>query len=139
VIRPARPGDADEVAALLEDLGHPTGVDEVRVRIERFRDDRTTGVLVYAQNGHAVGVAAYTAVPLFERPAAQCRLTTLVVAPGHRRRGIARALVRAVEEHARELGCFRIEVTTRPTRPEATPFYLGIGFEERPRRLVKPL
>ena len=138
-IRPARLADAAEVAVLLDELGYPTEVGEARAQIERFLGGDGTGVLVYEREGLAVGVAAYTAVPLLERPAPQCRLTTLVVASAHRRQGIARALVDAVEERARERGCFRLEVTTQPGRPEATPFYLGLGFEERPRRLVKML
>ena len=89
--------------------------------------------------GLAIGLAAYALVPVFERAAPACRVTTLVVSSGHRRRGIARALMGAVEERAREHGCFRLEATTRPSRPEATPFWLAAGFEERPRRLVKRL
>lgn len=138
-IRPARPSDAGGVAALLGELGYPTEEGDARARLERFLAREGTGVLVYERDGLAVGVAAYTVVPMLERPAPQCRLTTLVVSSAHRRRGIARALVGAVEERARELGCFRVEVATRPERPEATLFYLGIGFEERPTRLVKAL
>ena len=45
----------------------------------------------------------------------------------------------AVEEVARATGCERLEVTTRPHRDDAFGFYLDAGFEERPRRLVRPV
>lgn len=38
-----------------------------------------------------------------------------------------------------EVVCLRLEVTTRPQRPGATRFYLAVGFQERPRRLIKLL
>jgi len=45
----------------------------------------------------------------------------------------------AAERFARERGCYRLEVTTRPDRAAARGLYESLGFEERPRRLVKPL
>ena len=53
--------------------------------------------------------------------------------------GCAYALVHTIEETARDFGCFRLEVTTQPDRADALSFYLASGFEERPRRLTKPL
>jgi hypothetical protein len=40
---------------------------------------------------------------------------------------------------ARDIGCCRLEVTTRPERGEALSFYRDAGFDERQRRMVKPL
>jgi len=86
-----------------------------------------------------VAVLAYQLIDSLERERPQCRITTLVTDAATRRRGAARALVAAVEEIAVERGCRRLEVTTRPEREEALAFYTQAGFEERPRRLVKPL
>jgi GNAT superfamily N-acetyltransferase len=84
-------------------------------------------------------LAAYQVMRLLERPQPQCRITTLVVDAGARRRGLARALLAGIEAIAKETGCFRLEVTTQAHRTDAAALYLALGFHERPRRLVKPL
>jgi ribosomal protein S18 acetylase RimI-like enzyme len=76
---------------------------------------------------------------LIYRPRPHCRVTALAVRSDRRRQGVARALLEAVETIARERGCFRVELTTRPDRDDALRFYEACGFAERPRRLVKPL
>jgi GNAT superfamily N-acetyltransferase len=97
------------------------------------------GALVAEVEGKVAGVAAYQIIDVLERDRPQCRITTLVVDERHRRRGLAGALVEAIEVLARQHRCFRLEVTTRPERVEADAFYLALGFNERPRRLIKPL
>jgi GNAT superfamily N-acetyltransferase len=76
---------------------------------------------------------------LLERPQPQCRITTLVVDVGARRRDLASALIERIESVAQQRGCFRLEVTTQTHPEDAASFYLALGFQERPRRLVKPL
>jgi GNAT superfamily N-acetyltransferase len=138
-VRAASATDAEDVASLLGELGFPAAAERVRGRIERIVARADAGVLLAEVNDSPAGVIAYQLVDVLERDSPQCRLTTLVTAPGLRRRGAARALVEEVERRARELGCFRLEVATRPDRGEAERFYAALGFHERPRRLVKPL
>ncbi len=52
---------------------------------------------------------------------------------------LAHDLIDAIESLARARSCFRLEVTTQPQRTDALGFYVALGFQERPRRLVKPL
>jgi GNAT superfamily N-acetyltransferase len=137
-IRHARLGDADAIAALLGELGYRTEVDCARARLERLLS-KGAGVLVYERGGAVVALAAYQIIDLLERSRPQCRITALVVRSEERRRGTARALIEAIESQALRQGCFRLEVTTQPDRSEAAAFYDALGFEERPRRLVKPL
>jgi GNAT superfamily N-acetyltransferase len=139
MIRLARLSDAEPIARLLDELGYPTSEDEARARLERVlvRDDG--GVLVAELGDEVVGVAAYQLGVLLERARPQCRLTTLVVGAGHRRRGVAHALVQSVESAARDAGCFRVEVTTHPERTDALAFYEAAGFAPRPHRLIKRL
>ena len=49
------------------------------------------------------------------------------------------ALLHTIKESARDVGYFRLEVTTRPERAEALPFSRAAGFDERPLRLITPL
>jgi ribosomal protein S18 acetylase RimI-like enzyme len=138
LIRPVRMTDATAIAALLGELGYPAEADDVVARLERVLG-RDSGILVYDLEREAVGLVTYQLIHLLYRSLPQCRITALVVREDRRRRGIARALLRAVESLARERGCFRLEVTTRPDRGDALGLYIASGFCERPRRLVKRL
>ena len=138
-IRVAGQRDAEAIAPLLGQLGYPASSLELGERLERLADHPDAEVLVAELDGQLVGVAAYQLIDLLERPDPQCRITALVVDDRYRRRGVAFALVHTIEESARDLGCFRLEVTTRTERADARAFYSAAGFEERPHRLVKPL
>ena len=123
----------------LPNLATPDAVSNVRERLHKLGTREGAGVLVAVIDGAVAGVAAYQLIDLLERREPQCRITSLVVRAGARRRGLARTLITAIESVATDRGCFRLEVTTQPQRPAATDFYLTLGFRERPRRLVKPL
>lgn len=139
LVRPAQPSDADSVTGLLAMLGYPDKVPHVRDRLERLTARQDAGVLVADVGGTVSAVAAYQVTDLLERRQPQCRITALVVDAAARRHGLARALMARIEAIADQYGCFRLEVTTQPQRPEATAVYLALGFHERPRRLVKAL
>lgn len=138
-IRLATQRDARAIAPLLGLLGYPASADELGERIERLTDRPDGEVLLAELDGDVVGLAAYQLIDVLERPDPQCRITSLVVDDRFRRRGVAYALLHTIEETARDFGCFRLEVTTQPDRADALAFYLASGFEERPRRLIKPL
>ena len=138
-IRLATQRDTGAIAPLLAQLGYPASPDELGERIERLTERADGEVLIAELDDQVVGVAAYQLIDVLERPDPQCRITSLVVDDRFRRRGVAYALLHTIEETARDFGCFRLEVTTQPDRADALAFYLASGFEERPRRLIKPL
>jgi GNAT superfamily N-acetyltransferase len=139
VIRLARLSDAHAITGLLVQLGYPDDVANVSARLKGLDAREDAGVLVAEIGGQVTAVAAYQLMDLLERRQPQCRITTLVVRADARRRGLARGLVEQIEAIATARRCFRLEVTTQAHREDAASLYLALGFQERPRRLVKPL
>jgi N-acetylglutamate synthase-like GNAT family acetyltransferase len=91
VIRPAGVGDVPVIAALLGELGYPTGPDEVTVRLAYWLDDPHSTLLVTEVNGQVSGVAAVHAIPLLEHTGRRGRLVALVVGDAFRSLGVGRA------------------------------------------------
>ena len=138
-IRAARADDVEALAPLVAELGYPTSGRELSPRVERLIATPSSGILLAEARDKVIGFASFHVVDLIYRPRPQARLTAIAVHPSHRRRGIGQALVRAVEDAARDRGCFRIEVTTRRDRPAAHAFYRALGYQERPVRFVNAL
>jgi ribosomal protein S18 acetylase RimI-like enzyme len=67
------------------------------------------------------------------------KLSAIVVDQRYRQQGIGEALVSAIEQRARTIGCCLIFLTTAEHRAGAHAFYRRLGFEETGRRFAKPL
>ena len=136
-IRRAQPCDAHAVARLLSHLGYPAEPVVVETRLRALSDaDR---VLLAEHTPGAdqglnaeLGLIALHRVPLLAESGALARITALVVAPGYRGSGAARALLAAAEQTARHWGCWLLEVSCgrRPERTAAHAFYQAAGFTD---------
>jgi RimJ/RimL family protein N-acetyltransferase/N-acetylglutamate synthase-like GNAT family acetyltransferase len=129
-IRRARFADARVLAHLLDELGYPQAVDEVRTQLELWAGDPRATVLIAELDGAPAGVIAARAMPHFGHPGLFVRVLALAVDSRCRRAGVGRRLLAAVEEWAAGLGCTDIELTSRRTRDDAHAFYRELGFED---------
>jgi GNAT superfamily N-acetyltransferase len=77
------------------------------------RDDDGTAIGCGALRGIADGVG---------------ELKRMYVVPGSRGRGVARALLAALEEEARNRGWTTLRLETGPRQPEAIALYTGAGY-----------
>ena len=134
IIRPVRLDDAE---ALHRNCDPEHSLDDVRdylgwcvrqagrgwiVRLVAEADDRAVGnaqLTVWKQGGE---------------------IGSLVVAPGYRRRGLARRLVTALMEEADRRGLESLEIAASARQPEIVAFYENLGFErvegmDEPQRL----
>jgi N-acetylglutamate synthase-like GNAT family acetyltransferase len=134
-VRAATAGDAAAIAALLGQLGYPTAPGAVRARLARLDAEP----LVAEDAGAVVGLAAVQIMHVLEHDAPVARLTALVVRADARRRGVARALLDAVEARARAAGCERLHVTTAERRADAHEAYVALGFARTGLRFGKEL
>jgi GNAT superfamily N-acetyltransferase len=127
-IRPAADDDAERLAALLTDEGYPAGPSDLAARVARF-DGTDAHVLVAEQADEVLGFIAFVLVPRFESDDRFIRIVTLVVDPGARERGIAKALLADVERVGREAGAAFLEVTAGHHRPDARQLFESVGYD----------
>jgi ribosomal protein S18 acetylase RimI-like enzyme len=84
------------------------------------------------------GVSTFRARPLLN-------IHDLAVLPEYRGRGVGRALLAAVEEHARRKGCCKLTLEVQDQNTRARALYQQVGFEDvviagsATRFLAKPL
>lgn len=131
-IRRAQATDVPSISALLSELGYPASPAEVEDRL--LRRDSSHCVLVTAG-----GLIALHRVPRLAEGSPFPRITALVVGADRRGHGIARALLSAAEDVARQWGCQLIEVSSarQPERDAAHAFYTAAGFEDTGQRSVR--
>ncbi len=139
VIRQAQPGDAGAIASLIAVLGYALDGDAVPGRLAAYTREGSQ-VLVAVRDAVVTGFLSFHAIPLFHAEGFLGRITAMAVDPRHQRRGIGTALVLAAEQHAREHGCTRMEVTSGDRRvKDAHVFYAGLGYAVDCRRFLKHL
>jgi ribosomal protein S18 acetylase RimI-like enzyme len=124
----ARIGDAAALAqmsrALIESgLGHSWTAARIARQIQHPESIVLTAKLSDA-------TAGFAAMQFADDSA---HLNLLAVAPRHRRRGIARALIHWLEETARTAGTFTIALELRATSDAAYAFYTALGYRETGR------
>lgn len=137
-IRHATSDDVVDIAALLGELGYPQPVEQVRSRLDAATD-RGHFVLVAVIGDRLVGVLSAAVVPLLAEAATMVRVTTLSVTASARGRGVGRALIRAAEGRALDMGATVFEVCSgrRPERAAAHRFYAAMGFEDANPRAAR--
>jgi len=130
VLRPVVVEDAEVLAALIRGAFavQPTTVpppSALRETAESIAAHLQTGGGILAElEGSAVGAILWA-----ERGNA-LRVARLSVDPAWRRRGIARALLRAAEEQARRMGLERLLLSTRLSLTDNRRLFLAAGYLE---------
>ena len=88
------------------------------------------GVLVAEVEGQLVGVCQLIVFRHLQNRGGLCaEVESVHVHPDQRGHGIGGVLMGAAVQRARELGCYRVQLTSNIARPEAHRFYERLGFE----------
>jgi ribosomal protein S18 acetylase RimI-like enzyme len=110
--------------------GGPLAGDVVARLIPGLREHPTTLIFLAYVGEQAVGIATcfYGFSTFAARPL--INIHDLAVLPGHRGRGIGRALLEAVERKARERGCSKITLEVQENNLTARQIYKAAGFAQ---------
>jgi GNAT superfamily N-acetyltransferase len=139
-IRQALPTDAVALSRLVSVLGYNMQPEQIMTRLASYSGTGGSRVFVAVRRKEVVGFLSFLSLPLFHEATAMGRITAMVIDPEHRRQGIGRSLMRAMEQYAAGCGCQRIEVTSGDHREEdAHQFYSSQGYSDDCRRFLKTL
>lgn len=126
-VRAVTEADIAALAQLLSDFnGMPTTAEQLQQRLDRSRDVEHP-VIAYVE-GAAAGFASLRLHYYLGEDVPYAELSELYVDAAYRRRGVARALVEALEAEARSAGATSWTVLTGDDNTMALAFYAQMGF-----------
>ena len=137
-IRAATGSEAAGLSEMLAAAGHAIPARVLAERLDAVRQGPGTA-LVALEWGPPSGliVLHWYHTLAADQPTAQ--ITTLLVGPEERRRGIGRLLVKAAAQAARVAGCGALELSAAAAQPGLHAFCLATGFTEAGPRFVRAL
>jgi GNAT superfamily N-acetyltransferase len=127
IVRPAGLDDAEAIAALSTQLGYPTTAEQAAVRLRQLLNKPDHRVLVVELAGQIAGWA-HVERRLILESGEKAELMGLVVDERHRRFGIGKRLVHAVEQWALDNGLDVMTVRSNVARDAAHHFYPKLGY-----------
>lgn len=128
-------GAGDE--AVLSRVAHDVFDDPVDPAATRaFLSDPHHHLAVAIERGVVVGFVAAVHYHHPDKPAPEMWINEVGVASTHRQRGIGKAVLGAMIEHARAVGCTEAWVLTDRTNQPAMRLYQSLGGSERPHDQV---
>ncbi len=135
-IRSARAEDAQRLVEMIHafacDVAESTAIEPGAVERHVIRPDRVVDALLVEAAGRVVGYAMFHPSFLSFSGTRGLVLTDLFIDAGHRRRGLARALVAAVAKRCREQGGQWIQWEVWRKNEPALDFYGRVGARSRP-------
>ncbi|QCO67054.1 GNAT family N-acetyltransferase [Luteimonas yindakuii] len=138
-LRSASLVDADDVAALLSEMGYPCDVDDAARRISAIIDNDRQALVVARCDGVVCGLLALDFMYYLPLGTTTCRITALVVRNDAQGRGLGRRLLKEAERRARFGGAARLEITSGSQRSDAHAFYKACGYSDGTLRFIKHL
>jgi GNAT superfamily N-acetyltransferase len=122
-----------EHGSLVEGKEDPTDLSPYRAALKEIAAG-AGGVLVAEAGGQVVGVCQLIVFRHLQAKGGLCaEVESVHVHPERRGQGIGSFLMGAAIARARELGCYRIQLTSNSARPEAHRFYEALGFDDSHR------
>jgi GNAT superfamily N-acetyltransferase len=138
-VRPATVADRGAATRLLtaqmEEHGFSVEADGIARAVELALSPGASAWLVIGTiGGLPAGVLLANPLVSVEKGGAALWIEELYVAPAHRRRGVARALIAYVAREARNSGLNALDLEVEPSQKAAMALYPGLGFRPLDRR-----
>ena len=134
IIRQAQTGDAEAIAALVNDIVDGTTVTFTTIRkspedVEAEISARGEAFQVVKQDDRVIGFATY--FPFRSGPGyAQVKEHSIALAPDARGRGAGRRLMIRLEDVARDAGVHTLVAAVSGENTEGVAFHTALGFAE---------
>jgi GNAT superfamily N-acetyltransferase len=127
--RRARPGDAEQLAALSGQLGYPATTEQISKRLRNLVPGSQHAVFVAETSDSGVIGWIHVSVDYLLESDVRAEVNGLIVAEGKRSSGAGAKLLGTAEEWARMRGCQGMNVRSNVIRERAHKFYEGQGYE----------
>ena len=136
-IRNARHEDVDNLVYFMSELGYPSSNEIIEENLSAYGSTDGYEVLVAEHEGKILGCISLHVIKLFHLEGNIGRITSLVVSPNNRGKGVGKALIEAADTFFKKMGCVRAEVTSADYRQGAHIFYQSHGYVLDSRRFIK--
>jgi GNAT superfamily N-acetyltransferase len=137
-IRAATGADAPALSELLTAAGHATVPRALAERLDAIRLAPGTALFA-AEWGPPCGLVVLHWYPSIDADQPTAQITTLLVSPTERRRGLGRLLVKAAAQAARVAGCGTLQVLASPEQSDVHQFCRATGFILAGTVFLRPL
>lgn len=128
-IRAATSADAPGLCETFGAAGITVSAAALAARLDAIRRGPGTALLAL-EWGPPSGLVVLHWYPALDSDHPTAQITTLLVSPDGRRRGIGRMLIKAASQAARVAGCGALELLAAPDAPALRQFCLATGFAE---------
>lgn len=137
-IRAATPADAAGISELFQNAGRTIEVAALAQRLAALQ--RAPGTTLLALEwGPPSGIIVLTWYPMLTDDHPVARITTLLVGPDERRRGVGRLLLKAASQAARAAHCSVLHLPNTEREPTILAFAQASGFESQGGDYVRSL
>ena len=137
-IRAATSGDASGIGELLSAAGQEVSVRALAERLATMQQE-PGATLIASGWGPPIGLVLLHWYRTLDADQPTAQITTLLVVPEERRRGIGRLLVKAAAQAARVAGCGTLTILAAPEEQALHAFCRVTGFTEVGPRFLRPL
>jgi aminoglycoside 6'-N-acetyltransferase I len=137
-IRTASSADAAAIAELMDAGGHAIPASVLAERLEALRHQPGVALLAL-EWGPPSGLVVLTWHRTLAADLPVAQITTLLVGPDERRRGIGRLLLKAAAQAARSAGCGTMHLFAPAGEPSLAAFCKATGFDEAGTGYTRPL
>ncbi len=124
--------DIDSILPLMEQLGYPSEIDQLKERFNNFIHIPGYGIAIAISNDNVIGLIAWSKSNLFVKDGSRIHIEALVVDKEHRRIGVGQDLIKSLEKHIkRDKNICHIDLTSGERRAAdgSHDFYSKLGYK----------